>query len=396
MTFFQIRSAEAQLGVNSQSTKGVKVKLFEQIRYCVALRKKPGEMLALQMVRDDVADRILPRLIFAPPPQVDPAQSTFLEERIVFDLCRQLENTWLYRPLLVDISFVIDAYGIDFENWLSPALKGAAMSGYLTVPCVSLALVNDSYFQCLENSNGYSAIVINLEEAFEQERLVKFASDLGASGYRSRNCVVVVDLSDADFSNPETAAPIMAEVVESVAATAPWAKIVVQGSNYPEGAIPAEPNSVALVHRGEWITFRDASSEIGRTGENVVFGDFGADHGRIDFKGGGRARPYLRYAIDDGWMIVRGANDRRWLDEMKIVAGKIVSHKSFGGTETSNADAMISKMGSGQIASGKPFEWRALNMCRHISKVIEDIGRLEGFELEKQAVEVQANQEPFL
>lgn len=349
-------------------------------------------MLALQMLRDDVADRLLPRLIFAPPEEGDSAQSTFLDQPIVFDLVRQLDNTWLYRPFLADVSFIVEAHGSDFNRWLAPALRSAATRGYLAVPCMSLSLASEGFFRCLTHSNGHAGIVVNLEEAFEQEGLKKFAADLAAFDFDSRNCVIVVDLSDADFSDPEAAAPILEGVVESVATIAPWAKVVVQGSNYPEGPIPAEPNSTALVHRGEWISYMSARSEIMRLSANAVFGDFGADHGRVDFKGGGRARPYLRYAVDDAWMIVRGANDRRWLDEMKKIAAKIVSHSSFGGSESSNADTMISKMGTGQITSGKPFEWRALNMCRHISKVIEDIGKVEGFELEKVAVEIREEQ----
>lgn len=374
--------------------------IFENVRYCVALRAKPGEYLALGMLREDVAERLLPRLIFAPPKRDDPNQTSFLDGEFVFDLGRLMGSTWLFRPFLADVTHLFGVYGSNLERWLMPALRQASFDGLLPIPCLALRDIDGenlgSLVACLNVVGGHAAIVVSLEEAFEQASLQTMASRLTAAGVDLSKCAILANLSDADFSIPELAAPIMEGVAESIAETGRWGRVVLQGSNYPEGAIPADPSSSKIIHRGEWMSFSACEFKSDRLRQIVLFGDFGADHGAIDFSGGGRARPYLRYAIDDGWMIVRGANDRRWEGEMRTVAKSIVGHPSFGGRQSSAADATIYRMATGAVSKSKPYEWRAINMCRHVSKVMEDIGFREGFELTKVEVVAVAEQESLL
>ena len=59
----------------------------------------------------------------------------------------------------------------------------------------------------------------------------------------------------------------------------------------------------------------------------------------------------------------------------------------FFGSGFSDADSRIQKIADGVINAGTPSDWRAINMCHHITAIVAGLGKQLGYSIEVHAPE---------
>jgi hypothetical protein len=190
------------------------------------------------------------------------------------------------------------------------------------------------------------------------------------------DCILILDLTDADLSTPREFAKFVAETLFKLRDFGAWAKIIVQSTSYPFKN-PANDDSSADVARNEWqmwLALREIDSEIPNF---AMFGDFGADNAHIDFKSGGRPIPHLRYATETHWLVSRGNRDAGY-GVMRNVADRIVKSGFFSGELFSAGDEFIAARAQGLNGVGNPMMWRSVNMNHHMSLVVAQLGKIYG------------------
>ena len=364
---------------------------LDGIHYGCALRAKPGELSALAMLRDDVAEKVLPRLIIAPEKERNSLQLNLLTDVGQLNLLPGLKSSWPYRPAIIDVTHVLDQFGRnELAKWLAPALMEAGKAGSSILPCVRAKDLTDDLitgFQvAVHNGLGYFALSVDMMEATDEVIICELVSKLKQYDLDTTKCVILADFI-ADFGDAETAAPVLEHAFKTLSRSAQWLKIILQSSAYPEKN-PASENSVVLVPRGETFAFKLAVAQLRESSHPTLFGDFGADSSKVSFgPSKGRCYPHLRYALNDSWMVVRGSNSGRFNDQMKKVAQQIVDHDGFSGAGFSEADARIQNIADGVMTAGTASDWRAINMCRHITTIINRLGDDLGFDVKLRAVE---------
>ena len=363
---------------------------IDPIVYVCALRAKPGELNALAMLRHDVADRLLPRLIIAPAKESNKAQLNLLSDRGQLNLVPDLRGSWAYRPAIVDVAHVLDQFGRNsLDKWLAPAIREAAQAGSSLFPCIRSNDLTDELLPgfklSVDNALGFFALSVNLLDATDPDILSELVTKLTLADLDPARCILLADFI-ADFSNAEAAAPVLEYAFSVLADAAPWYRIVFQSSAYPEKN-PADENSAQLVTRGELLSFEMARSIVSGDAPGVLYGDFGADSSKISFgPSKGRSYPHLRYALHDAWIVVRGSGQGKFNEQMKKVARHIVESRSFSGAGFSEADFRIQNIADGVATAGNASDWRSLNMCHHITMVVDQMGSKLGYALETRVV----------
>lgn len=368
--------------------------------YSCALRAKNGEWDALSRLREDVASRVLPRMIVPPAKDRDERQGLMFRDQGFLGISTFLRSRWTYRPALIDPTYVLDEFGRDtIGHWFTLAIKNAGREGTTIIPCVTLRDLLTSFpaefVRCVAASHGYFGIVISMAEADDSVELERLADWIKSANFASDRCIAILDFAGADFSDASAVAQVLAATAQSIDDFGPWLQIVFQGSNYPTRN-PASPGGKITVARNEWRAFNEAQTLMKDIGSPVIYGDYGADSSQIEFKkAGSRAWPHLRYATDGDWLVVRGAEDVSFAEAMRSVSKAICGSPEFAGSGFSEADRQIALIAAGRSGPGTPTDWRAMNMGHHITRVVADLGKRGGFTVTRLAEQVFAEQGTF-
>jgi hypothetical protein len=285
---------------------------------------------------------------------------------------------WGSRPCMLDFRFLkFDAdSGVD-ASCISQLLAAARRSRCRVIPVVGLT--TDYYriaavgAHCNIAKSGV-ALRVTLGDLSNMELGQLVDTQLTNLRVSSSDCLIALDLSDADLSEPDEFAKFVSDWLFKIHGFGKWQRIIVQATNYPK-VNPAPPEGQHSVSRAEWLIWLRILQLDAQIRDFVMFGDFGADNAHIDFASGGRAITRLRYATDRSWLVARGQPKR---DSIRPVATRIVQSGLFSGELFSAGDEFIATRARGLAGVGNPMIWRSVNMNHHMTLVIADLGALYG------------------
>ncbi len=367
--------------------------------YVPALRLKQGEYRGLRRLAPEIAEKILPRLVIPPPGERDPEKKRPLtKDEIVYETGRRIAEHWPLRDSLLDIRFLFKEFGAaESVDWLPRIFSVARSAGARPIPVATLtdALSPQAaaYRKALAK-DGAAKIAIRIESGeIDKELAASVARAMTALGLSPRDCTVLADFADADFSDPEAVANIAQAALEELQAIGQWRQIVFQGTNYPE-VNPAEPNANKVVPRNEWLAWKQAIKLDGKSSSHLVFGDYGADCAKFAFgkSAGGIPIRHYRYATPESWLVVRGVATGKAELVMREVCERILKSGMFAGRGFSSADDYIYKTAKGTAGPGNGSTWREINTAHHITRVVRDIGTIKGMTFVDKEVSDPADQ----
>ncbi len=234
----------------------------------------------------------------------------------------------------------------------------------------------------IHKSNSGGAIRITLGDLLNDSLKDMLSTLMASIGIAATDCILVVDLSDAAISDSTTFSKFVAEWLSKLHDLGRWKRMIVEASSYPTKN-PAKPNSEKKTPRSEWLSWMQLVQHDRSILEWASFGDFGADHGQIDFDGAGRTVTHLRYATATDWIVGRGGDAIEGHDgTIHTVAKKILSAAEFMGEDYSAGDEFIARCAD-KDASGNGSTWRWANMVHHMTLVTSSVGELIGVPVER-------------
>ncbi len=351
--------------------------------YVPALRMKRGELEGLAWLQPDVADCIAPMLIVPPAKERDcgSQESLFETANGVPDVGAAVAKYWVHRQVFLDVKALLkEKLGQETGSWLPALFARARSMGVLAIPVATidtLERMGAGAFKSALSADTKLKFGLRVEsgDLADPALNLRIEAVLASLQLSASACTVFADFSDADLSNPSVVEPIIRGALELLQTLGHWQLICFLGTHYPE-KIPAAPGETFTHPRNEWHAWKAAVKFERSTAVHMIFGDFGADNAKIDFRSGGGAQPivHCRYTTQDSWMIVRGENEGNWYHRMKAVYGRIVDSGNFSGSEFSEADRLIYEVARKNSQSvGGPSAWRQVNTTHHITRVVADI-----------------------
>lgn len=366
--------------------------------YVPALRLKKGEYRGLQRLTPDIADRILPRLVIPPPKERDPEfKRPLTMDEIVHQTGRRIADYWPMREAFLEPRFLFKDFGeTESAIWLPRMFEVARRADAKPIPVATLDDVigpRGIAFRQIMAHGETTKIALRIESGeIGKELPSRIAAAMSFLGIDPSDCTVLADFSDANFSDPEIVADIAQAALEDLQAIGRWHEVVFQGTNYPE-TNPADEDEEATVPRNEWLAWRKVVQLDKLSSKFLMFGDYGADCAKFDFgQGGGMPIRHLRYATPDSWLVVRGKKEGKTEDEMKSVYRRILDSGKFAGRSFSTADNYIFQASRGNDGPGNGATWREINTAHHITRVVRDIGGLNGVVFSEVIIEDTAEQ----
>lgn len=353
--------------------------------YVPTLRLMQGEYRGLQRLAPDVADKIDPLLVVPPPRERDPEKHRLLtKDEIVHETGRRIADHWKMRDAFLDVRFLFAEFGEpECVEWLPRIFDVARKAHAQPIPVLGLADAlgpRAAAFRLALATESATKVAIRVASGdIDRDLGGRLAAVVSALGLSPEGCAVLADFSDADFSDALAVAGIAQAALEDLQGIGRWRHVVFQGTNYPE-VNPAESNGAAVVPRNEWLAWKEAVKLDGASPEHLVFGDYGADCAKFEFKKASRGIPirHYRYTTSDSWLVVRGSAEGKAEAVMRGVCERILRSGRFAGRGFSSADDYIFKTAMGWDGPGNGSTWREINTAHHITRVVRDIGRIKG------------------
>lgn len=369
--------------------------------YTAALRWKKGEMEALRSLDDASKERLLPHIVFPPisARDIEKGRRLSREEYSLVQVGR-LQTFWPGRPCLADFRFL----QFDSDDRDSDATRiSELLSATQEYDCKLIPVLNshmDNYRMGavaahIRKSNCGAAIRIELSD-LQSDKLKDMLNTLTASAHISASdSILIVDFADAIISDFTTFSKFTIEWLSKLRHFDRWKRIIVEASSYPTRN-PAPPNGETVTPRNEWLSWRHLAQEDRSILGWASFGDFGADHGQIDFKGGGRTITHLRYATPENWIVGRGGEPTPGHDgTIHTVAKRIVRNDEFMGDDYSAGDEFIAQCAE-HTSTGNGSTWRWANMVHHMTMATSSVGELIGLPFERPKRALLPKQLSFL
>jgi hypothetical protein len=370
-----------------------------QVCYVPALRFKQGEYRGLGRLAADVADRIAPRLVLPPPRDRDPEKGRPLTREEILQLTgRRIGQHWPMRPAFLEPRFLFAAFGeAESVTWLPPIFRAARDANGVVIPVATLGDmigVRGQAFRLVLAHGTEARIAVRVQSGEVNSDLKgRVAAAMSRLNITPENCVLLLDLDDADLSNVDAVASILSSALEDLQIIGRWQSIILQGTNYPDRN-PATEDSSVTVPRNEWLAWSQTIQNDVNASAHLLFGDYCADNTNIAFRSGGGAAPYrhYRYSTGDAWVIVRGRSDIALSEAMQKVSQSILDSGVFAGPDFSSADEFIYATAKGYAGPGNATTWREINTAHHITQVVSDIGQMRGFSVARRAVTIPPRQ----
>lgn len=361
---------------------------LERRFYTPALRWKKGEMEALGLLDEATREHLLPHIIFPSLKARDIEEGRVLSrDEFSQRQVGRLQRFWAALPFLADFRFLtLDPNDPSADAQVMDDLLGSARRfGCKLIPVLDArvdAYRLGAFASHIQASGSGAAIRVGLPD-LQDGTLRSVLTTLTATvATAPPECILVLDLGEATISSVTDFAKFSAEWLTRLHDRGPWKRIIIEASGYPT-INPAKPNNDTRVPRDEWSCWCQIAQKDRSIYEWASFGDFGADHGQIDFCAAGRAITHLRYATQHEWIISRGGDTTEEHDgTIRSVAKRIMASGQFMGADYSAGDEFIAECASGG-APGNPSIWRRVNMVHHMTLASVKAGELIGLPFER-------------
>lgn len=361
--------------------------------YCPALRMKAGELEGVRQLKPDVADRVLPRFIVPPEGERDETTLPLFDAQDVPDISAALSQHWRERPVLVDVTYLIDENDRDkLADWLPAMFQRARQNGVNAIPMAMLSDLGESeslaFRAAIADARIKFAICVRSDEMVGPEFNAEMDAVLNRLRLKPEECVVLVDFAGSEFGDPDIVAEVIGGALEALQDFGPWQHIVFQGTHYPE-TNPAKDGAGEIWPRNEWLAWRKAVRFDPTTADHMIFGDYAADCAKMNFsKSGARAIRHVRYATSESWLVQRAVEAGSDTTRMHGVYKAIFESDGFAGSGFSAADTYIARAaGNPSAKPGNATTWRQLNTTHHITQVVADIAKVRGLEIKEAPAE---------
>ena len=281
--------------------------------YSPALRMKKGELSGLRRLAADIRSRVRPRLIVPPRKERDgELAAALLEVEEMPNTAAVLGEYCTGMSVLLDASYLFKDFGEESaEKWLPQMFQATRLKRMEAVPVASVSDLLSNRAAAFKKAMASSGtrLAVRFEDAdfLDQEKLrARLATALDFMEIDSSELMAIADFKFGGFEDPSMAAGVIEGAIEAIQEFGMWECVAFQGSNYPLKN-PAGPDETVTVPRNEWLAWKEAVQFNGSTPTNLLFGDYAADHARMEFKSGG-ARPHrhYRYSTPESWLVVRG------------------------------------------------------------------------------------------
>jgi hypothetical protein len=358
---------------------------MKDINYVPILKGKEGEFGALEMLTEDVRQRVTP-LVEVPGIPYDWANerpSRTLDEH-VSGLADRLARSWgRGSPFYLDLPwFENREFLMDGSTALQSVLGNCREFGLQVIPVISLGSSPEYLAAASEHAHlcgtGVCLRIVyrdfneDSEATVEQEINRVFEAIQPLSIY---DVDLVLDLEEIGLDLQRTLLVTRA-LLSMVPDLEKWRFVVLAAASFPEDLSNVEAATVSMLPRVEHALWAALRRRPAPQRPNLVFADYAISHPQpkeLDPRTI-RMSANIRYTTDKDWLIAKGKNVRQYGYEQYFhLCRALVSHPLYSGATFSWGDDYIARCANGEDGPGNATTWRKVGTNHHITFVARQL-----------------------
>lgn len=355
--------------------------------YVPVLKGKRGEFRALEEM--DAADchRLRP-LVEVPPIQWDydaecPAKTV---DAHLASLPDQLTRAWPHKGAFsLDLGLLPDDDRMaDSTHPLTFVLDAARDRGLPVVPVSGLARPKVFHSAIREAIGRHgSGVCLRLEgddfDSLPPDLATQLEELLAHYGTPREEVDLVLDFGELTDGTAGLVLQFVFAFVNTDPHIGEWRSLAVTGSAFPETLGSLEADSISIIPRIEWQTWKKLRSKEASLARLPDFGDYAIANpalAEVDFRLM-RMSANLRYTTGDDWMVLRGRNVRDYgFEQFNDLCQKLLERREYAGPDFSWGDAYIARCAEGSDGPGNATTWRTVGTSHHLALACRQVASL--------------------
>lgn len=354
-------------------------------RYMPVLKWRQGEYQALYRLKETVKVHVLPLLEITPPDfdfELWQPKKTIDEhlERVP----ERIWTKWGARPALLDTSLIDpDERMIGGAHPLTWLLENARAKGCTLVPTTML-ISDGAHHVAVQQAAGIdkrgAALRSSLEEAADHTFATEARALATALSIPLSELDLVIDLIAPNFDPIEGLAELIKNVLTGDPIFQQTRSTTIAATSFP-ASMAEVTGPIQFFSRMEWLLYKRLMSIWPAGQRKPAFADYSIatpslPQGDMRFL---KPSATVRYAVDDGWVIAKGANVRDYgFAQYRTRCASVVTSAGYLGREFSEGSLYIDDCRSGIASTGNLSTWRWVGTNHHITKVVDDLASLYG------------------
>ncbi len=365
--------------------KGAQLMVITTTHYVPVLKWRLGEYQALSRLGDAQKARVVP-LIEVTPPDFDfeewKPKKTIDEHLKKFGV--RLKQKWGERPALLDAGLLDPTARMrDGAHPLSWLMEQVRPSGAKLLPVTSFD--RDAEYQSAVRLahavDGRGAVLrCSLEDAADMD----FAANVEALAETLELEVVdfdiMIDLKSPNFEPLDGLAALLSSVLSGSSAFDAARSVTIVATAFPLSMAEVS-GPIQFFSRREWLLYKMLIGMMAAGTRRPSFGDYAIASPELPQGDMRLLKPSatVRYTIDDGWTIAKGANVRdNGFEQYRGCCGLVTKSASYLGAGFSPGSDYIERCRSGTAKTGNLSTWRWVGTNHHMTKVVYDLASFYG------------------
>jgi hypothetical protein len=349
--------------------------------YLPVLKSKQGEFDALSKLSEKIKRSIVP-LLEITPMEWDHAtkeKPRTIEVHLQI-FCKKVIKKWPSNNAFIDTHLINDkqANGMTSIEYVFSLLNQKSIA---PIPVIRVN-PSDNFFDGINmislmyglNEAGIRVTVNDITSPDFEDNIKKMLSKVGLD---PNVCHLILDLNEADFTNPDDFSDGIVQVLSDFPNFKEWKSFTVCGGSFPSTNLIKV--GVNQIPRNEWKFYKMLVTKLKaeKVGRNINYGDYSmVAPGYFQFDPIKMSRSAnIRYTHDDIWYVIKGKALKKSEDYKQYViqATEILNSQYYMGETFSEGDTHLKKCSKGETTPGSPTVWSWVGNNHHFTKVVSDL-----------------------
>ncbi|MEO8211093.1 MAG: beta family protein [bacterium] len=349
--------------------------------YLPILKSKLGEFTALSHLNEEQLSKIVPLFEITPLEwdQAERKKPRTLEDHLD-SFCKKFTTKWGSSNCFID-THLLNWNGKDNTPEIEYVFDKLVINKLAPIPVVS-PRSSEEFLIAFKNVTEKDFMTqiglrVNPNDVTDPEFKENISKILKRVEFAPKNCHLIFDLVDSNFSEVEDIAESIVEILEDFPFLSEWKSFTIVGTAFPASRSIKE--GLGQYKRNDWKFYKTLLTKLDTKEYSrlINYGDYSIVNPEyFEFNPKiMKSSANIRYTHDEVWIVAKGKALSKAADylQYKKLAADVFSSGFFLGEPFSKGDTHLAKCVRGKEKPGAPSIWNWVGNNHHFTKVLTDL-----------------------
>jgi len=352
--------------------------------YIPILKWRQGEYLALERLKSEIKDSVMP-LIEIPPIEWDFAKGRLaknIDEHLA-SFPKRLHKKWEGRPAFIDFNLLDSAYRLlDDKQPVTFIFDEIRVHGAHGIPVTNPyrdLSYQEAVKEIIKKDNNGVCFRISFNDIVKNNISSDIASLSNILNVNIDNIDIVLDLGSPNYQPISAFVAALRASLKKIKNLEEYRSFTLISTAFPKSMGEVSKGG-HIIERLEWKLYLEYCSKALENEDLPQFGDYAIAHPVLPQQDMRLLKPAasLRYTIDNAWWIEKGISVRdNGFEQYRNICRSIIDSGHFCDADYSEGDEYIKECSDGGGSTGNLSTWRWVGTNHHITKVVHDVASFD-------------------